>query len=524
MKKLSLLILFAVLSFAQTAFRVDPTPVYTTSSNVPPGAYTPMLAIGGAAVSVNTTTYTDSTGTVPCPSNAQVVIAGTSGCVATANARGAFGFWVLPGSYVYTITLPSGQVLGPYPVTVGGSGGGGSGCTPGGISGSLQFNNGSGGCSGSPSLTWSGAGLNVTGTFTASGGISTANTQFAAITAPAGGLQALSGSFSNYVKTGTFTGASLTPTAGDTITVGSIGWSVTNSCESVFNGSSMVCIGGGGGGGTPGGPTTSVQFNNAGAFGGNPNFFWDNINRLLTVNAAAAGNAGVAVGIGFMQADAGFLATSGTCNSFNCLQAPTGGAAGRSATFTKYVQVGFGAAAPTLTTGDAIHVGTMWFDTVNNCVEVYDNTAAYVCLSSGSATSPGGSTTQVQFNNAGAFGASPNFVWNNGGQLLTVNAASSASAGIAVGTGFMQADRGFNATSGTCNNFNCLQAVTGGGAARNFSATVYVQSGNYTGAAPTVTTGDTFAAGALSWSNTSSCEAVYSGSAWACITAGGGGL
>lgn len=523
MKKLSLLILFAAVSFAQTAFRVDPTPVYTTSSNVPPGAYTPMLAIGGAAIAVNTTTYTDSTGAVPCPSNAQVTVAGTSGCVATATAQGAFGFWVLPGSYVYTVTLPSGQVLGPYPVTVGGGGGGGTGCTPGGITGSLQFNNGAGGCSGSGSLVWNGSSLSITGSLSTSGAISTVSTQFNAIMTPAGGFQGLSGSFTNYVKSGSFTGASLTATSGDSITVGAIAWSITNSCESVFNGSSMVCIGGGGGGGTPGGPNTSIQFNNAGAFGGNANFFWDNVNRLLTVNATSTANAGIAVGTGFMQADRGFNATSGTCNSYNCLQAATGGGAALSWSATKYVQTGdYTGAAPTATTGDTIRKGTVSYSNTNSCEAFYDGTV-WACLSAGSATTPGGATTNVQFNNAGAFGGSANFTWNNAGQLLTVNAASSASAGIAVGTGFMQADRGFVATSGTCNSFNCLQAPTGGMAAKNFSATVYIQPGTFAGAAPTVTSGDTFATGAISYSSTNNCVAYFNGITWPCITAGGGG-
>src|ERR1700676_1216629 len=36
-------------------------------------------------------------------------------------------------------------------------------------------------------------------------------------------------------------------------------------------------------GGSPGGSDTSIQFNNAGAFGGSSNLAWDNINNILTL-------------------------------------------------------------------------------------------------------------------------------------------------------------------------------------------------------------------------------------------------
>jgi hypothetical protein len=45
-------------------------------------------------------------------------------------------------------------------------------------------------------------------------------------------------------------------------------------------------IGGGGSGGTPGGVTTQVQYNNAGAFGGMGGTSWDNINQSLSISGA----------------------------------------------------------------------------------------------------------------------------------------------------------------------------------------------------------------------------------------------
>jgi hypothetical protein len=42
-----------------------------------------------------------------------------------------------------------------------------------------------------------------------------------------------------------------------------------------------------GGGGSPGGSNGQVQFNNSGAFGGSPNFFWDNTNNRLGIAASS---------------------------------------------------------------------------------------------------------------------------------------------------------------------------------------------------------------------------------------------
>lgn len=111
------------------AIRVDPTPVFTTLANTPAGAYSPVLAIPGAAVHVcnypanatpctnYATTYTDPTETTACPSSAPLVLASTSTCVATTDAQGNYGFWVAPGSsYAYTVTVGA-LNFGPYPLT-----------------------------------------------------------------------------------------------------------------------------------------------------------------------------------------------------------------------------------------------------------------------------------------------------------------------------------------------------------------------------------------------------------------------
>ena len=59
-----------------------------------------------------------------CPVTAPVVLAGTAVCTSKSGSNGAFGFWLKSGTYVYMVNAP-GASYGPYPLTVGGSGGGG---------------------------------------------------------------------------------------------------------------------------------------------------------------------------------------------------------------------------------------------------------------------------------------------------------------------------------------------------------------------------------------------------------------
>jgi hypothetical protein len=47
--------------------------------------------------------YSDNTGTTPCPSNAPVVLAGAAACTGVTGHGGAFGFWLADGIYFYQI-------------------------------------------------------------------------------------------------------------------------------------------------------------------------------------------------------------------------------------------------------------------------------------------------------------------------------------------------------------------------------------------------------------------------------------
>ncbi len=109
------------------AVRLDPTPVTMVQSNAASSSSdaASVLAVPSALVAVcqypangvpctnYATTYTDATMTTACPQNKQMVLAGTTTCIAAADDNGNFGFWVAPGMYEYTIGSSVGMA-GPY--------------------------------------------------------------------------------------------------------------------------------------------------------------------------------------------------------------------------------------------------------------------------------------------------------------------------------------------------------------------------------------------------------------------------
>jgi hypothetical protein len=75
-----------------------------------------------------------------------------------------------------------------------------------------------------------------------------------------------------------------------------------------------------------------------------------------------------------------------------------------------------GIAAPAVS---AAGQGRIYFDSTGNVFKVSENGGAYVNLIGGGGGSPGGSNTQVQFNNSGSFGGSTNLTWD--GSTFYVN-------------------------------------------------------------------------------------------------------
>ena len=78
---------------------------------------------------------------------------------------------------------------------------------------------------------------------------------------------------------------------------------------------------------------------------------------------------------------------------------------GTSGAYTVQLKAASGSGATVTWASDAKGWKLVYFDGVSTNTGVYD-------VGFGAATSPGGSTTQVQFNNSGAFGGDANFVWD----------------------------------------------------------------------------------------------------------------
>ena len=90
------------------------------------------------------TTYTSVTLATPCSTSTQIVLVGSSSCVASPDAQQNWGVWVAAGNYSYTLTLPGGVNLGPYVLTLGTTAGTATNATnligPGSITGAFGGN------------------------------------------------------------------------------------------------------------------------------------------------------------------------------------------------------------------------------------------------------------------------------------------------------------------------------------------------------------------------------------------------
>lgn len=156
--------------------------------------------------------------------------------------------------------------------------------------------------------------------------------------------------------------------------------------------------GGGGGNGTPGGTNTQVQFNDEDTFGGNVNFTFDKSTGILsipivsatTVSASGIQTAGN-VTAGNIKANtlaniAGNLRVSGNVNFTGAANITLGTIAN--------LKISGGTNGDVLTTDG---LGNLSWQTGGG----------------GGNGSPGGSNTQIQFNNNGLFGGSPYLTFNN---------------------------------------------------------------------------------------------------------------
>lgn len=184
------------------------------------------------------------------------------------------------------------------------------------------------------------------------------------------------------------------------------------------------------GGGTPASPVNSVQFNSAGSFGGSSNLLWTG-SELSVTGVVSTKNVNSTVytitdgtGVDIDPDNGGiqvWVLTSGrtpTASSFDQGQSVTLMIDDGSGYTVNWGTIGvnwLAGSAPTLATS-GYTVVELW--KVGSTI--YGASSVDVASSSGS--SPGGSDTQVQFNNAGSFGGAAGLTWNGTG--VTISGAS----------------------------------------------------------------------------------------------------
>lgn len=308
----------------------------------------------------------------------------------------------------------------------------GGATSPGGSDTNIQFNS-SGSFAGSGNLIWTAGAqkLTVLGSSAALPAIHVSTgfvesdagflalpataTSYNAIQAPAGGMKANSFTAATYVQTGNspgpFTSAPPTPTTADTFVAGAMSFDVASGFERVYNGSAWVSIGGGGG--TPGGPTSSVQFNNSGSFLGSANLSWNSGAQLLTVTGIG-GTAGLNVVTSYIHSDVGLIASDGgaptTPLPYNAIQAPFGGLFGQSLRAKNYTTTGSSNGIPAVTLSDAFAPGSMYYDTGLGAERVFNGTS-WSTLAAGGVSSVNtltgsltiaGTTNQVNVSSVGS--------------------------------------------------------------------------------------------------------------------------
>lgn len=201
-----------------------------------------------------------------------------------------------------------------------------------------------------------------------------------------------------------------------------------------YNGSSFVLdkefSGGGSGTGTPASPVNSVQFNNAGSFGGSSNFIWDGSTLSVTGNVTAKNVANLVytivdgTGVDINPSNGGFQVwTLGsgrvpTANSFAQGQSVTlllDDGSGYNVDWTTIGVNWLGGTAPVLATS-----GYTVVDLFKIGSTVYGLSTTSGTTGTGTPASP---VNSIQYNSAGSFGGSSNLLWT-GSELSVTGVVS----------------------------------------------------------------------------------------------------
>ena len=189
---------------------------------------------------------------------------------------------------------------------------------------------------------------------------------------------------------------------------------------------------GAGGNGEPAGNVYEVQYNGSGVFAANSSFTFDQANSLLTVGNISTGN----ITFDNVLGNSGNIANLDIVNSnIDNLNVTTSAILGD----VSNVSIGGGANGQYLITDGSGNLS--WFTgtggtptslnaNISNVIinggsngevlTTYGNGTLYWSTASGGGT-PGGSNTQIQFNNSGNFAGSANFTFDSANSVLALN-------------------------------------------------------------------------------------------------------
>jgi len=205
---------------------------------------------------------------------------------------------------------------------------------------------------------------------------------------------------------------------------------------------------------TPGGSTGQGQWNNAGSFGGSAGIVMDatNVTTLTVVGTTNINSSGSGATNISTSSSAGVTTIGNTGRVINTIGGLTHTGAltvvgttiinssGTAATSIGNATGGTTITGPTTHVGSLLMKGTTDSLTINTPAAIaahswtlplaqggvgtflQNNGSGVLSWANGTTNNPGGSNTQVQFNNAGVFGGSPNFTWIDGTPRLTLEA------------------------------------------------------------------------------------------------------